>query len=146
MGDEKITFRVDSDTKRRLGGKHTNLSGVMRDLASRFAATGDTEEAALLVEREQVEEEIRDIKGDISDLEAQLSRKERDLERIDRRVEQRRETITDEAKEYAQIARNSSSPTEEMITPENPALENYAGKAGKSVEEFIYEVRQVIDE
>lgn len=146
VSEQRITFRVDDDTKRRLGGDHTNLSGVMRDLAQRYAATGDTEEAALLVEREQVEEDIRELQQEISELEARLAKKQRDLERIDARVEQRRETITDEAWEYAEKAVESPRPVDEMVAPDNPAVENYAVKAGKNVEEFMYEVRRVLQE
>jgi DNA gyrase/topoisomerase IV subunit A len=146
MGDEKITFRVDSDTKRRVGGSHTNLSGVMRDLAQRYAATGDTAEAALLVEREQVEEDVRELKQEISDLEARLSKKQRDLERIDTRIQQRRESITEEAREYAEKAVESPRPLDDMLAPDNPALRTYAADAGKDVDEFVYEVRRVIEE
>jgi chromosome segregation ATPase len=118
----------------------------MRDLAQRFAATGDTEEAALMVEREQVEEDVRELQKEIGDLEARLSKKQRDLDRIDTRIEQRRESITEEARKYAETAMESPRPLDEMLAHDNPAVENHAAKAGKSVDEFVYEVRRVVEE
>jgi len=92
MSEDKITFRVDSDTKRRLGGGHANMSAVMRDLAERYARTGDTVESALMVEREQKEDRLRELKRDKSDIQADIDRLERELDRIQGEINTRKET------------------------------------------------------
>lgn len=145
MSDEKITFRVDSDTKRRLDGQHINKSAVMRSLANKYARTGDTEEAALLVEREQHEERLRDLEREKGDIDAEIKKIERQIDRIDKRLEQRRENTSEEAQEMAdriEDGRFSLANLEE----DNIAVENSATKAGLSVDEFIFEVREVLDE
>lgn len=143
--DEKITFRVDSDTKRRLDSGHVNKSSVMRSLAEKYARTGDTEEAALLVEREQKEERLRELQRDKGDIQAEIDKIERHIDRIDRQVEQRRENTTEEAETLAQQIENNTFPRENL-TADNPAVKNKANQAGLEVEAFIYDVREELDQ
>jgi len=137
---EKITFRVDSDTKRQLSGGHNNMSGIMRDLAEKYSRTGDTLEAALLVEREQNEDRLRELKRDKSDIQSEIDKVERELTRIDRRLEQRRENTTEEAMELAEQIDSGLFPMDNLDA-DNPAVKNKAQKAGLDVSEFIFEVR-----
>jgi septal ring factor EnvC (AmiA/AmiB activator) len=143
--NEKITFRVDGDTKRRLESGHVNKSAVMRDLAEKYSRTGDTAEAALLVEREQKEDRLREVRRDISDLEAEADKIERALDRIDRRLEQRRENTSEEAKDLAGEVSAGRFPRDNL-TEENLAVQNKAGKAGLEVSEFLFEVREELDQ
>jgi chromosome segregation ATPase len=140
MSNDKITFRVDSDTKRRLDSGHVNKSAVMRDLAEKYARTGDTEEAALIVEREQKEDRIRELKRDKSDIQAEIDRLEREVDRIDTRLEQTRENISDEAQELAEKISNGNFRGE--LSEDNLAVVNQAHNAGLDVENFIFEVQQ----
>jgi septal ring factor EnvC (AmiA/AmiB activator) len=142
--DEKITFRVDADTKRRLDSGHLNKSAVMRDLADKYARTGDTEEAALLVEREQKEDRLRELKREKSDLESDIDRVEREIDRLDRRIEQRRENTSDEAKEIADRI-ESGKFRKSQLTEDNPAVINWAQKAGLDPDTFIFEVREELE-
>jgi septal ring factor EnvC (AmiA/AmiB activator) len=142
--DEKITFRVDADTKRRLDGGHLNKSAVMRDLADKYARTGDTEEAALLVEREQKEDRLRELQREKSDLESDIDRVEREIDRLDRRIEQRRENTSDEAKEIADRI-ESGTFRKSQLTEDNPAVINWAQKAGLDPDTFIFEVREELE-
>lgn len=141
---EKITFRVDADTKRRLDGQHVNKSAVMRSLADKYARTGDTEEAALLVEREQHEERLRELEREKGDIDAEIKKIERQIDRIDRRLEQRRENTSDEAQEMAERITDGRFSLSKL-TEDNPAVQNSAQKAGLSVDEFIFEVREELD-
>jgi len=140
MSNDKITFRVDSDTKRRLDSGHVNKSAVLRDLAKKYARTGDTEEAALLVEREQKEDRMRELKREKSDLQAEIDRLEREISRIDARVEQRRENTSEEAQTLAERISNGNFRGE--LSEDNPAVITQAQNAGLEVEAFIFEVRQ----
>lgn len=140
----KITFRVDEDTKRRLNSGHINQSAVMRDLAKRYGRTGDTEEAALLVEREQKEDRLRDLKHQQSDIQAEIDKIEREIGRIDRRIEQRRESTSDEAAEIAEMVADRGFPRENL-NEDNLAIQEKASKAGIKVSEFLYEVRQELE-
>lgn len=144
VSDEKITFRVDGDTKRRLDGKHVNKSAVMRDLANKYARTGDSEEAALLVEREQKEDRITELQRDKSEIQADIDRLEREISRIDRRLEQRRENTSDEAKQLARDIEKGAF--KGNLSPENLAVKNKAQSAGLEVETFIFEVEEELDE
>ena len=144
VSDEKITFRVDADTKRRLDGKHVNKSAVMRDLADKYARTGDTEEAALLVEREQAEDRLRELEREKSDIDSEINRVEREINRLDRRIEQRRENTSDEAKEIAERIDDGRF-KKAQLTEDNPAILNWAQKAGLDADTFIYEVRKELD-
>jgi len=144
VSDDKITFRVDSDTKRRLDSEHVNKSAVMRDLAEKYARTGDTEEAALLVEREQKEDRLRELKRDKSDLEAEIDKLQREISRIDTRIEQRRENTSDEAQQIAEQVNNGRFPKSNLKAG-NAAIKNHAQKAGLDVETFLFEVREELD-
>lgn len=144
MGEDKITFRVDSDTKRRLDSDHVNKSAVMRDLANKYARTGDTEEAALLVEREQKEDRLRELQREKSDIQSEIDRQEREISRIDRRIEQRRENTTDEAQEVAQRIQEGRF-KRSQLTEDNPAMINWAQKAGLDVDAFLFEVQEELD-
>lgn len=144
VSDEKITFRVDADTKRRLDGQHVNKSAVMRDLADKYARTGDTEEAALLVEREQKEDRLRELERERSDIDSEINRVEREIDRLDRRIEQRRENTSDEAKEIAKRIENGKF-RKAQLTEDNPAVLNWAQKAGLDADTFIFEVREELD-
>jgi len=144
MGEDKITFRVDSDTKRRLDAGHVNKSAVMRDLADKFARTGDTEEAALLVEREQKEDRLRDLKRDKSDIQAEIDRLDREIDRLDSRIDQRRNNTSEEAKEIAERIEEGRF-KREQLTEDNPAVKNWAQKAGLDVDAFLFEVREELE-
>jgi peptidoglycan hydrolase CwlO-like protein len=145
VSKEKITFRVDSDTKRRLTGKHTNLSGLMRDLAERYSRRGDTVEASLLVEREELEQRVKDLERDKADIESEINSLMRDIDRIDKRLEQRRENVTAEATELAEMVEEGSFRLANL-EEDNIAVQNHANNAGLEVGEFIFEVREELNQ
>lgn len=145
MSDDKITFRVDSDTKRRLDSGHLNKSAVLRSLAAKYARSGDTTEAALRVEQQEKEERLTELKREKSDIQADIDRLEREISRIDRRLEQHRNQVTEEAVEIAERIQDGRFKMSQL-TEDNPAVKNWAQKAGLEVDRFIFEVQQELDE
>ena len=143
--DAMLTFRLPSDEKRKLdAGGFANSSAVCRALVEEYNRTADTVEAALLVEREQHEQKLRELNRERTDIENDISQVERDIDRIDRRLEQRRTSTPEEAKELAEKITDGAFPIRNL-EEDNVAVQNYAAKAGTEVTDFILDVREELD-
>jgi len=85
MTDKHVGSRIDEELHRELVERQdVNISGAIRQFLQEYATGGHSTEAALVIRRERLEDEV-------DDLRRKVERKERELDEINDRLEDRME-------------------------------------------------------
>lgn len=127
---EPRSFSIDEDIDEMLADRDDlNASAAVNAFLREYVATGRGEEAALEVRLDQLDEEI-------SDLQRQLDQKKRERERIEHRLEERRSDLEAQLTTVEQKVRAGEFPRDN-VDEENPAIQNWASKAGVEPKRFV---------
>lgn len=129
MTDNKLSVRVDDETQRRLDQEEVNTSGLVRSLLSNYFRTTDTVEAGLEKQLASLRDELNTLEIEKTQLEQQIERKRSEIDQLEHRLKQRRESVPEEVEEFAEKIENGNFRMADL-EPDNPAVENYAHKAG----------------
>jgi predicted nucleic acid-binding Zn-ribbon protein len=142
MGSDKVSVRVDSDTSRRLDRSEVNTSGLVRSLLQHYFRTTDTVEAGLEKQLADLQDQLRALEREKSDIEQRIEDTRREIDQVEHRLKQRRENVPDEVTEFADRIRDGKFKLSNL-EPDNPAVENYAQKAGiPETDVFIRKVKE----
>lgn len=136
-----ISVRVGEETKRQLDKDHLNTSSLLRELAENYLRMGDVVEVSLRRRLKDKEQELDDKRLERTKLDNEIERLEREVDELQAKIEQRQEAVPEEVSEFVERVRSGSF-GEENLVPDNPAVANWATKAGIPAEEFVYKVEQ----
>lgn len=132
MRKQSSSFSIDADlAELRSQMDEKNWSAAVNNFLREFAATGRGQEAALNVRLEQLDDEI-------SDLRKRLEQRERERDRIEEALSERREELQSMLRKAEQQVQTPGSTLE--VDPANPAIQNWAAKAGVTPERFVDEL------
>lgn len=142
MTDEKITFRVDGSTKQQLDTyEHLNVSSLMRSLTENYVHLGDTVEVSLQRKLKDKENKLDRKRLEKQGLENDIERIEREIEDIQQKIKERREQTPESVIEFAEKIKAGRFP-QDKLDADNPAVKNYAQKAGLPPTQFINKVQE----
>lgn len=139
MGREKpiLSFRVDSDLKEQLDSdENLNTSGLMRSLLESYLLAGDAVEVGLERRLNDKQNELERKRIKLAQVESEIEGLEHEVDDIREKIKQRRESTPEEVVAFAEKVRGGQF-REEQLVVDNPAVENWARKAGISGEEFV---------
>lgn len=135
-----VSVRIDPETKDRLDDRDDlNLSGLMRGMLDDYLRVGDSVEVALEKRRQEKQEELNELQLRKTELENQIAQVERELEDIQDKIQSRRNSEPEQVIEFAEKI-NSGQFSHDQLEVDNPALQNWAQKAGIAPKQFIRKV------
>lgn len=127
------SFSIDEDVNELLSERDDiNASAVVNKFLREYVAGGRGEEAALEIRLNELDDEI-------ADLEKELEQKRRERDRISDQLDSRRSELRDQLLEVEQKVTQGQFPREN-VDAENPAIQNWASKAGVPADRFVDEL------
>lgn len=127
------SFSIDEDVNELLSERDDiNASAVVNKFLREYVAGGRGEEAALEIRLNELDDEI-------ADLEKELEQKRRERDRISDQLDSRRSELRDQLIEVEQKVTQGQFPREN-VDAENPAIQNWASKAGVPADRFVDEL------
>jgi chromosome segregation ATPase len=134
VGKQPRSFSIDQDVADMLAERDDlNASAVVNKFLREYVAGGRGEEAALEIRLNELDDEI-------ADLEKELEQKRRERERIESQLDSRRSELREQLTEVEQKVRAGEFPREN-VDADNPAIQNWASKAGVPAERFANELQ-----
>jgi len=133
MSKERRTVSLDEDVDEFLGSEGVNASELVNKLVKNHASAGGDKQSMLELREEQ-------LKSDISSLEGRVESKREELEAVQEQLSQYRDKREDRLQEAAESVKHVA------LEPDNPAVENWAGKLDMTEREFIQQVEQYLPE
>lgn len=138
MGKTSRSFSVDEDIDAILSEREDlNASAPVNRFLREYLASGQGEEAALAVRLEQVEAELADARKRVEQL-------ERERDRLDAALEDRRSDLRKMLTVVEQKVQDGEFPRDN-VDPGNPAIQNWAAKAGVRPQRFVDELESRIE-
>lgn len=133
---ERINFRVDAELKDQLDAKENlNTSGLMRSLLESYLLVGDTIEVGLERRLKDAEQELERKRLEKVRLEGEIEKVEREIDKLEQRIEERRQQTPEEVIEFAEKVKSEALSPDQLVA-DNPAVTNWAQKAGIPPDEF----------
>jgi chromosome segregation ATPase len=134
VGKQPRSFSVDEDVAEMLAERDDlNASAVVNKFLREYVAGGRGEEAALEIRLNELDDEI-------ADLEKELEQKRRERDRIESQLDERRSELREQLTAVEQKVRQGQFPADN-VDADNPAIQNWASKAGVPAERFVDELR-----
>lgn len=134
MGKSRRTVSLDESHNAWLEDPDRNASGLINDLIEHYRRRGRTEDVALGMRFEHLKGEIKRLEERRAEIEEELSNKRTERDRIAEKLEVKETRIEDAVEDFLAL---NGNPDHE---PDNPAVKNYANKAGLVPEDFIEKV------
>jgi len=131
MSKERRTVSLDEDVDEFLASEGVNASELVNNLVKNHASAGGDKQSMLELREDQ-------LKSDIANLEGQLESKREELERVQEQLSQHRQKQQNQLKEAAESVKHVP------LEPDNPAVENWAGKLDMNEKEFIQQVEEYL--
>lgn len=139
--DAAITVRVDSDVKQQLDTEeNVNTSAVVRSMLETYLLRGDAVEVGLERRIEQKRRELERLRLQKQQLETDIESVQHEVETLEEQLSERRQSTPEEVVQFAERI-ESGRFSHDQLDAENPALMNWASKAGLPPERFITEVK-----
>lgn len=133
MGKKRRSVSLDEDVAELVEAHDSlNFSGLVNQFARRYFEAGSDTDEALRLRLEHIERQIEETEEELDALRA-----ERD--RIEEQLADRREEVDEAVEEFLQTV--DPGPRFDL-SPENPAVRNYASKAGVTPERFVETVEE----
>lgn len=124
MSKERRTVSLDPEVEEYLSQEGVNASELVNNLVETHVSAGGNEKAMLELREQQLESEV-------AELESRTETKQEELAQVRDRLSEFR----DKREDVIQEARNTLEDI--PLEPDNPAVQNWAGKAEMPVDEFI---------
>jgi len=142
MSKKRKTFSLDRDIHSQLTDREQlNASAVVNELLRQYLVQGNGQDVGLRMRLKDIDREIEQKQSEIGRIEAQIDRLQQEREDIQAQIQQRREEGIEEVQEFAEKIQDGMFDTENL-TEDNPAVENFATKAGLTPERFIEKVQR----
>lgn len=130
MSKQRRTVSLDPDVDEYLDAEGVNASQLVNRLVRNYHSA-DGDELAMLRLREQ------QLKSEVEELESRLQSKRNELETVQEKIGEQRNAT-------AGIVREAIDHLPEHVRePDNPAVENWASKAGMSPEELLERIEDL---
>lgn len=139
--DATLSIRVGADLKERLDRDHFNTSSLLRELAEHYLRMGDVVEVSLRRRLADAEAELKDKRLEREKLDNEIEKLERQVDELQAKIKQRQESVPEEVVEFAAKVRDGDIPRSNL-DPENLAVQEWAGKSGLEVPDFIHHVEE----
>lgn len=144
MGNEdpRVSFRYPEEKKEQLeSDESVNVSGLMRSLADAYLLAGDTVEAGLQRRLKDKENELERKRLEKARVESEMDNLQREISQLEKKIDERRQQTPEEIIEFAEGVKSGRF-TEEQLEVDNPAVKNWANKAGVPPGTFVEEVTE----
>lgn len=139
--DAAITVRVSKDVKQQLDTEeNVNTSAVVRQMLKTYLLRNDAVEVGLDRRIEQKCKEKERLQRQKQSIETDIEAVEQQIEALEEQLSERRQSTPEEVEEFAEKV-ESGMLDYGQLEPDNPAVTNWAGKAGLPPERFVTEVK-----
>lgn len=146
MGEkERLSVRVDPSIKSELDEQaNLNTSGLVRDLLDAYLILGDSIEVGLERRLKDAEQELQTLERKKTEITNKIEAKRREVDRIETKIEERRNQTPEAVIEFAERIRSDAF-DRGHLEPDNPAVKNWASKAGIGPADFVEAVERRLE-
>lgn len=142
----QVSYRENADVHDYLDGlEHVNKSSLLRSLTAAYVRTGDAVEVGYQKRLSDAQTEIRNKRAQVAILESDIEELQREIADLEKKIEERRNSTPEEVVDLAEEVEDGLFPAD-ALEPDNPGIQNRAGKAGLSPRAFVREVERVLEE
>lgn len=138
--DATLSVRVDEGIKEQLDTQeHVNTSSVVREMLKAYLLRGDTVEVGLDRRIEHERKKLERLRLQREQITTDIEKAEHEIETLEQLLSERRSSAPEEVIAFAERV-ESGRFSHDQLEPSNPAVKNWASKAGLPPERFIGEV------
>lgn len=130
MGKKRRSFSIDEDVYEQLADRELNGSAVVNRFLREYFVGGDAGSVALQMRLQDIEREIEHTRSEQERLSARLDRLQREREQVEEQIDGKRNKVQN-------VVEEARATIGERTDPDNPAVQNWARKAGMDPREFV---------